>query len=111
MITTKTFKPIKDNIFVTDIEESMQKTNGGIILTDDNFTDRGIRPRWSRVYAIGPDVDSVKLGEWVLVEHGRWTLRIRMTIDDQKVDVWRIEPTAILLVSEEYPLDRQRHYN
>ena len=96
------FTPIADNILVTELEEGMQRTRGGIILTDDNFKDHGIRPRWARVWKIGPEVDYVKPGEWVLVEHGRWTLRTTLDIAEQgEVDVWKIDPAAILVVATE----------
>ena len=51
----------------------MQKTAGGIVLPDDNMTDRGIRPRWAKIYAVGSDIDYVSVGQWVLMEHGRWS--------------------------------------
>ena len=113
-ITTKmnTFTPLADNIFVTELEEGMMLTRKGIILTDDNFKDTGIRPRWARVWRTGPEVDSVKQGEWVLVEHGRWTLRIPIEFEDgQRVDIWKIDPKAILLVhdGDERPTDTTRY--
>jgi len=96
------FTPMRGKIFVTDLEEGMKLTRGGIILTDDNMKEHGIRPRWAKVWRVGPDVDDVTPGEWVLVEHGRWTLRIPMDIEGEgKIDVWMIEPSAIIIVSDE----------
>lgn len=100
-----TFTPLKDHIFVTELEEGPRITRGGIILPDDNFKDVGIRPRWGRVYAVGPQVTDVEVGEWVLVEHGRWTLRIKLEFPDNTVDIWRIDPAAILLVAEDRATD------
>ncbi len=108
----KDFTPLADNILVTELEQGMQKSRGGIILTDDNFKDHGIRPRWAKVWKIGPDIDYIAPGEWVLLEHGRWTLRIPLEFEDgEKVDVWKIDPAAILLVSnsEEAPSEHQRY--
>lgn len=107
-----TFTPLKGKIFVTDLEEGMKLTRGGIILPDDNMKDNGIRPRWGKVWAVGPDIDNVKPGEWVLVEHGRWTLRIPLEFDDTgRVDVWMIEPAAIIVVveSDEVPAETVRY--
>lgn len=112
-LKAKSFNPIGDNIFVTDMEEGMRLTRGGLILPDDNFTDRGVRPRWCRVWSVGPEVDYLEPGEWVLVEHGRWTLRTTLDLENQdEVDVWKIDPNAILLVStdEECPADSDRHH-
>ncbi len=100
------FSPLSDNILVTGLEEGMKMTRGGIIRLDDNFKEHGIRPRWAQVWQVGPNIDYVKVGEWVYVEHGRWTLRIPLDLDEEgQVDVWKIDPAAILLVSDVDPLD------
>lgn len=104
----KSFTPLKGKIFITDLEEGERITRGGIILRDDNMKDHGIRPRWGRVWSVGSGITDVKVGEWVLVEHGRWTLRIPLEIEeDGRVDVWMIEPEAILLVSDYLPAETQ----
>lgn len=96
------FTPLSDNIFVTDLERGMKMTRGGIIRIDDNFMEQGIRPRWAKVWKTGAKIDYVEAGEWVLVEHGRWTLRMALEFDNgDTVDVWKIDPSAILLVAPE----------
>jgi hypothetical protein len=108
-IKASQFIPLTGKIFVTNMEKGMQLSRGGIIRIDDNFKDHGIRPRWSRVWKIGSDIDYLNVGEWVLVEHGRWTLQIDMTVDGEEISTWSIDPSAILLVSssEECPADTQ----
>lgn len=97
----KSFTPMRDKIFVTDFDEGMHVTKGGIILQDDMGKETGIRPRWARVVIVGEDVNIVKEGEWVLVEHGRWTKRIPLEIEDaEPLDVWMIDPAAILVASD-----------
>jgi hypothetical protein len=105
------FTPLKGNIFVTDLEAGMQKTKGGIILRDDNMKDHGIKPRWCRVWRTGPDIDYLEPGEWLYVEHGRWTLRLPLDLPEGKIDVWKIDPAAILLVSDQpdRPTDYDTH--
>src|ERR1700756_2248275 len=109
-IRADAFTPHGDNILVTELEHGMQKTKGGIILTDDNFKDHGIRPRWAKVWKVGPKVDYIEPGEWVLVSHGRWTLRMPFEFEDGKmVDTWKIDPDAIILVAtaDENPADQR----
>lgn len=101
------FKPTRGKIFVTGIEQGMQKTKGGIILNDDNFKDHGIRPRWCQVYAIGEGVEDITVGEWILVEHGRWTLRLSLELDSGPVDVWMVDPKAMLLASTNNPANER----
>lgn len=100
-VKANSFIPLKDNIFVVDLEGRVQRTKAGIIIPDDNMKEHGIKPRWGKVWRVGPDVSAVLPGEWVLVEHGRWTAKISLELADEKVDVWKIDPAAILLVSSE----------
>lgn len=96
--------PLHNNVFITDIEEGNRLTRGGVILLNDNMSHAGIRPRWGRVFAIGPDVIDIAVGEWVLVEHGRWTNRIDVTLDGEDLQLWRIDyPDAVMLATDEDP--------
>jgi hypothetical protein len=101
-VKAKSFRPTRGKIFVTDMDEGVHQTAGGIILCDDMGKDWGIRPRWGRVVMVADDVTEVVPGEWVLLEHGRWTKRIALEIDGEpKLDVWMIDPDAILVVSDQ----------
>ncbi len=94
------FTPLGDNIFVTDLEGRVQKTLGGIIIPDDNMKEHGIKARWGRVWRMGPlAVNTVSVGEWVLIEHGRWTNKISIDLPEGKVDCWKIDPKAILVAA------------
>lgn len=94
--------PHASRVFVTELESGPRKTKNGIILMDDNMTIRGIRPRWCRVWKIGRDVVDVKVGDWLLVEHGRWSFGIEGTIDGEDSKVWHIEfPKAVILISDD----------
>jgi co-chaperonin GroES (HSP10) len=103
-ITCETFKPLKNKVFVTNLDHGAKKTASGIILIDDNNRDTGIRDRWAQVYAIGEGVDDLVVGDWVLLKHGRWTNGIDLSVDGTEVKVWAIDyPDAVMLVSEEDP--------
>jgi co-chaperonin GroES (HSP10) len=97
-------KPIRDNILVADMEFDVRTTASGIILQNDDGKTEGIRPRWGRVYAIGPEQTSVKLDEWVLVEHGRWTRGIEVENEDGTITtIRRVDNDCILALSDEQP--------
>lgn len=104
-IKVDSFVAYKDKVFVTDLESGETITKAGLIITDDNMTNRGIRPRWGKVWAVGSDVDDIAVGQWVLVEHGRWTQKITLEFaDGTTVNVWSIEyPKSGLMVSDEDP--------
>lgn len=90
---------ICDHVLIDAIESTSEKIVNGIILPGEEASERGIRPRWARVYKVGPDHSDVKPGEWVLVKHGSWT---RGTLINGKV-YRRIDPKEIYLVTDEQP--------
>lgn len=99
--------PIHDKVIVTDLERGEKTTKSGIIIMDDSTVaagERGIRPRWARVYAVGPEQKDVKQGEWILLEHGRWTLGQDLTEENgETTRIWLADHEAILAVAEERP--------
>lgn len=103
-ITAEAFHPLKNNVFVTDLDSGPHETAGGIIIPDDNFSERGVHPRWARVWAIGPDVQDIEVGEWIYVEHARWTNSIDLALPRGVVRIWRVEwPESVLLAAPEDP--------
>jgi co-chaperonin GroES (HSP10) len=103
--TLQSFKPTPDKIFVTDLERGMSRTAGGIILADDVGKDKGIRPRWGRVALVGTNITDVTPGDWVFIEHGRWSVGIDMLDETtgKTVRLWHIDDKAMLMVSETDP--------
>lgn len=99
--------PIHDKVIVTDLERGEKKTKAGIIMLDDSTVaagERGIRPRWARVYAVGPEQKDVTVGEWILLEHGRWTLGQDLTEENgETTRIWLADHEAILAVADERP--------
>jgi co-chaperonin GroES (HSP10) len=98
-------KPLKDNVLVTDMSFEEQKTSSGIIIQSDDGKSHGVKPRWAKVWAIGPEQQDVKVGEWIYIEHGRWTRGIKVEDGDNEIIVRRVDTTAILLTAEEKPTD------
>jgi co-chaperonin GroES (HSP10) len=100
------FQPLHDKVFVCDMEFGDEVTKSGIVLRSDNGKSEGIHPRWGRVWAIGPKQQDVKVGEWILVEHSRWTRTIHWEDEDGEITPIRmVELNAIILVSDEEPED------
>jgi co-chaperonin GroES (HSP10) len=98
--------PINENVLVSDMFFGEQITSGGLIITNDDGNVRGIYPRWGKVYAKGPtNTDPFQVGDWILIEHGRWTRKI--TIDDGEgvKDFQKVETKSILAVADERPND------
>ena len=60
--------PIRDNVLITDMNFDARVSKGGIVLPSDDGKSEGVRHRWGRVWAVGPEQKDIKVGEWVLVD-------------------------------------------
>jgi co-chaperonin GroES (HSP10) len=89
------------------MEFGEQKTAGGIIIASDDGQARGIHPRWGKVFAIGHENDDdYEIGDWILVEHGRWSRGVTMEDENGIKTVVRVvEAESILGTSKEKPAD------
>jgi hypothetical protein len=101
----KSIRALKDHVLVADMNFDGRKLSSGIQLLNDDMRTAGIRPRWARVYAIGPAQQDITVGQWVLVSHGRWTRGIEIEDPAGEVTIRRIDPADVLLVSESEPTD------
>lgn len=96
--------PIRDNILITDMEFGEEKTKGGIVIQSLDGKSEGIKHRWGRVWAIGPEQKDVKVGEWILLEHGRWTRGVTVVENSgDEIIIRRADINAILAVADEKP--------
>ncbi len=98
-------KPLNDSVIVSDMTFDERISSGGIVILNDNGKGTGIRPRWGQVYAVGPDQHDVKVGEWILVAHGRWTRGIEIEDETGKRMLRRVDPKDIMIQSDEQPQD------
>jgi len=98
--------PIRDNVLVTDMNFDARVSAGGIHILSDDGKSEGVRHRWCRVWAIGPEQQDVKIGEWILLEHGRWTRGVTVVQEDgTEIIIRRADTNGILMVSDEDPGD------
>lgn len=99
-------RPLNDNILVTDMNFDERVSAGGIVLLSDDGKSEGIRHRWGKVWAIGPEQQDVEIGQWILLEHGRWSRGVTVELEDgTEITIRRADPNAILMVSDEDPGD------
>jgi hypothetical protein len=81
-------------------------TSSGIVIQSDNGKAHGVKPRWAKVYKVGSEVDiDVKVGQWVLIEHGRWTRKINIDDGEGVKDFQKVEIKSIMAVADERPND------
>lgn len=96
-------RAIHDHVIVSGMNFDEIVTSAGIIVRSDDGKSHGVKPRWAQVYAIGPQQRDVQVGQWVLVEHGRWTRKVKVHTVDGDKELQRIDVDAILAVSDQAP--------
>lgn len=101
----RSLRALHDWILISDMQFEARVTSSGILLPSDNGKSTGIRPRWGRVFAVGPKQQDVTVGQWICVAHGRWTRGVDIFQNDQTLTIRRVDPADILLVSDEKPSD------
>lgn len=97
-------RALHDHVIVKDMHFGERVSAGGIVLLSDDAKSTGIRPRWAQIYAIGPEQKELRVGQYVLIEHGRWTRGVRL--EDEGTDpvvIRRVDNEAILAVSDQSP--------
>lgn len=99
----KSLSVIKDHILVTEMAFNERKLSSGIVLLNDDGKTSGIRPRWAQVYAVGPEQTEIQVGQWIFVEHGRWSRGIEVEVDHKQLTLRRVDPKSIIFVSDEEP--------
>lgn len=99
-------KPLHDSVIVTGMDFTGRQLNSGVILLGDDGKTDGIRPRWAQVYAVGPDNSDVAVGQWVLIEHGRWSRGVKILKEGQELTIRRADPKAIIFVTDTEPEDK-----
>ena len=94
-------RPLSKDILVYDMDMGEQVTAAGIVIKSDDGKAHGVKPRWARVYKIGTNCElDVKVGEWILIEHGRWTRKIKIDDGASVKEIQKVEVKAVLAVQQ-----------
>jgi len=99
-------RAINDNILCTEADFGDQVTEAGLIIKSNVEKSQGITARWFKVFEVGPEIDWLTPGEWVLVEYGRWSEALK--VDDERLpegqnEIWKVDPKCCLATSAEKP--------
>ena len=99
----KGLRALNDHVLVSEMQFGERQLSSGLFLLNDDGKSDGIRPRWAKVYAVGPNQTDVSVGQWILVAHGRWTRANEVEIEGVNMKLRRIDPEDMLMVSDEEP--------
>jgi co-chaperonin GroES (HSP10) len=100
----RNLNPIRDKVIGRMLEAigNERRTKGGLVLTEKNFGEETIRPRWFEVTHVGPDQKDVKAGNYILVPHGRWSRGLDFYGTSREEDkLFLLDNDAIMMVSDE----------
>jgi co-chaperonin GroES (HSP10) len=100
-IKINSLKPIHDTVIVTDMSFEERISHGGIVIPTDDLKNSGIRPRWAKVYAIGPEQKNINVGNWILIAHGRWTRGVKIEDETGIRVIRKVDNNDILAISDE----------
>ena len=89
-------RAIQDRIIVEELKTGETVTKTGIVIPDDDAIERGIRPRWGKVYRTGPLQHDVEPGQWVLVGHADYKF-VQLMVK-KKLYEWLTQKKFYLLV-------------
>ena len=101
----KKIRPLHDQVIVCEMHFKERMTNLGIIILGDDGKSEGVRPRWGKVYAVGPEQKHYKPGQWIMLAHGRWTRGANIEVDGELFNIRKVDLNEVLLVSDERPDD------
>ena len=94
-------RPLRNKVLAELIDKGERTTHSGVILLDDNMKDEGVRPRWFKCQAIGPEVYDIKPGDYILVSHGRWSREVRT--EGKRFETRLVEADSVLATSDVEP--------
>jgi co-chaperonin GroES (HSP10) len=99
-------RPLHDRVIVREMNFGEMKTKAGLIIMSDDGKNHGIKPRWGKIYAIGHEnKEEYKVGDWLLIEHGRWTrgYNVELPDEDEVVILRTVDTDGILAWQHEEP--------
>ena len=100
-------RALHDWVIVSDMDFGEITTAAGLVIRSDNGKTHGIKPRWGKVYCIGPEQKDVKVGDWILIEHGRLTRAMHINDGDGEKKIHRVDANCIIGISDTPPTSEE----
>ncbi len=98
-------RAIRNDVIISNMDFGEIKTASGIVIGSDDGKAHGVKPRWAQVYKVGPEQTDIKVGQWIYIEHGRWTRKIKIHDGEGEHEIQKVDVNGILIVADEKPND------
>ena len=106
-MTYKTLTPLHDKVIGKSVDDyGLRKTAGGLLINEKDGNEKSIRPRWFEITHVGPLNLDVKVGDYALVAHGRWSRGFTINESDG-ITYFHLDGEEILVKSEINPITHQ----
>lgn len=102
-------RALHNDVIICDMDFGEIRLSSGIILRSDDGKNHGIKPRWGKVYKVGPEQKDIKEGQWILIEHGRWSRKIKINDGESEKEIQKVDVNSILMISDERPNDGDQY--
>lgn len=96
--------PLHDKVILSDMNFGEMVTAGGLFIPSTDAKRSGVIPRWGKVFAVGPEQVDVKVGEWVLMEHGRWSRTFEYENTDGSITELRLADLNGMMLASDQPI-------
>lgn len=94
----KIIRPLRERVIAELKGLGGRYTAAGVFIPDENRKDSGIRARWALVHYTGEGQNDVRVGEYVLVAHGRWSREFDVEHEGRQVKMVMIDTKEMLAV-------------
>ena len=98
-------KSLHNTLLVKNFQYGERKLTSGLIVADDDMQAHGIHPRWGEVFAVGKKITDIKVGDFILISHGRWTRGFKVTVNKETFLARHIDTSAVLCVTKTPPIE------
>lgn len=93
---------VNNNVIFKFIDETLHNkfinsSKAGIVISSLDIAKQSNIPRWGRVTKVGPLVEHINEGDYILIEQGKWTQGFYV----DNVRYWKTDDKMIMATSDE----------
>ena len=97
----QTIEAVGNHVIFQFVEKALMgrfvnEAHSGLLISSED-TSQTLYPRWAKATHVGPDVNGVEVGDYILIEGGKWTTGFMVGGDRY----WKTDDTVIILASDE----------
>jgi hypothetical protein len=107
----------KDTLYIEMLAVGENITKAGIVIPTEKMDAFGhfVKPRWAKVIFKADNLTDFEVGDWVLIQHGKWSSSIKALINGVEKTIWyvsdkSVKEQSIIAVSKKMPTEIKGFY-